>query len=294
MVFNKKKNYLVVFAFLLPSLIGMLFFNLIPIISSFFISLTRWDVIGGLPEYLGLKNYRNLLLSTEFWGAFQNTLYFIVLYIPLILVFSLIVASLLNTSYKGIKTYRTLFYLPVITSWVAGALIWEWVLNPQFGVLNTLLGYIGIQGPGWLYDEIWAMPGIVIASVWKDMGFFGLILLSGLQGIDQTYYEAAELDGATWWQKFRKITFPLLSPTIFFVVIVSVINSFQLFPQVMVMTEGGPHGSTQVMVERIYRYAFEYYKMGYATSFAWVLFIIIFTATIIQFRAQKRWVTYDS
>jgi multiple sugar transport system permease protein len=294
MVFNKKKNSFVILAFLLPSLIGMLFFNLIPILSSFFISLTKWDIIGGLPEYLGFKNYMKLLQSEEFWRTFKNTFYFIILYIPLILVTSLTVASLLNARYKGIKFYRTLFYIPVITSWVAGALIWEWVLNPQFGVVNTLLGYIGIQGPGWLYDKNWAMPGIVIASIWKDMGFFGLILLSGLQGIDTTYYEAAEIDGANWWQKFRKITFPLLSPTIFFVIIISIINSFQLFPQVMIMTEGGPHGSTQVMVERIYRYAFEYYKMGYATSFAWVLFIIIFTATLIQFRVQKRWVTYDS
>jgi multiple sugar transport system permease protein len=292
MIFSKKKR--IIIAFLLPSLVGMLFFNIIPILSSFVISLTRWDVIGGLPTFIGLENYRTLLQSEEFWRTLKNVLYFIVLYIPLILIASLMVASVLNTKYKGIKIYRTLFYIPVITSWVAGALIWEWVLNPQFGILNNILAYLGINGPGWLYDEYWAMPGIVIASVWKDMGFFGLILLAGLQGINKTYYEAAEIDGANWWQKFKKITVPLLSPTIFFVIIISIINSFQLFPQVMIMTEGGPHGSTQVMVERIYRYAFEYYKMGYATSFAWILFIIIFMATFLQFKIQKRWVTYDS
>jgi len=201
---------------------------------------------------------------------------------------------LLNNKFKGIKIYRTLYYIPVITSWVAGSLIWKIVLNPQFGVLNNLLKFIGLQGPGWLYDQSWAMPGIVLASIWKDVGFFGLILFSGLRGISPTYYEAAEIDGANSWQRFKNITLPLISPTLLFVIIISLINSFQLFPQVMIMTQGGPNGATQVMVERIYKYAFQYYKMGYASAFSWLLFIIVFAVTLVQMKLQKRWVHYES
>ena len=290
---KNSKRFTVIF-FLLPSLFGLIFFSLTPMVSSFFISLTDWDVISGSPKILGFSNYLNILQGEEFWRTLKNTLYFIVLYIPLMLLTSLSVANLLNSKYKGIAMYRAIYYIPVITSWVAGALIWRWVLSPQYGVVNTILSYIGINGPGWLYDEIWAMPGIVLASIWKDVGFFSLILLAGLQGINPTYYEAAEIDGANGWQKFRKITLPLLSPTIFFVIIISIINSFQLFPQVMIMTEGGPHGATQVMVERIYKYAFEYYKMGYASAFSWLLFIIIFIATLVQLKIQKSWVKYDT
>jgi len=294
MPFKRNGKRFIIILFLLPSLFGLNFFSLTPMVSSFFISLTDWDVISGSPKILGFSNYLNILQGEEFWRTLKNTLYFILLYIPLMLLTSLFVANLLNSKYKGITLFRAFYYIPVITSWVAGALIWKWVLSPQYGVINTILGYIGIVGPGWLYDEIWAMPGIVLASIWKDVGFFGLILLAGLQGINPTYYEAAEIDGANWWQKFRKITLPLLSPTIFFVIIISIINSFQLFPQVMIMTEGGPHGATQVMVERIYKYAFEYYKMGYASAFSWLLFIIIFIATLVQLKLQKSWVKYGT
>jgi len=290
--YGKNSTRLTIIFFLLPSLFGLIFFSIIPMISSSLISLTDWDVISGTPKFLGFNNYINILQGEEFWRTLKNTLYFIVLYIPLMLLVSLFVANLLNSKYKGIAMYRVIYYIPVITSWVAGALIWKWVLSPQYGVVNAILSYIGINGPGWLYDEIWAMPGIVLASIWKDVGFFGLIFLAGLQGIDPTYYEAAEIDGANGWQKFRKITLPLLSPTIFFVIIVSIINSFQLFPQVMIMTMGGPHGATQVMVERIYRYAFKYYKMGYASAFSWLLFLIIFIVTAFQLKIQKSWVHY--
>jgi multiple sugar transport system permease protein len=152
----------------------------------------------------------------------------------------------------------------------------------------------GITGPSWLHSKSWAMPGIVLASVWKDVGYFALIILAGLQGIDTSYYEAAEIDGANWFKKLTRITVPLVTPTLFFVTIISVINSFQLFPQVMVMTEGGPGGATQVFVERIYNYAFRYYKMGYAASYSWILFVFIFAATLIQLQLQKRWVHYES
>jgi len=289
---RKAKKRLTIMLFLLPSIGGFVFFQAFPIGFSFGLSLTDWDVLRKA-NFVGLENYRNILGSEEFWRVIRNTLYFMVLYLPLMLSVSIGVALLLNVKTRTIGIFRTIFFIPVLTSWVAAAMIWRWLLSPYYGPINAVLGFAGLQGPGWLYDTVWAMPGIVLASVWKDMGFYGLIFLAGLQSISVGYYEAAEIDGATRWQRFRKVTLPLLSPTLFFVMIISIINSFQLFPQVMIMTQGGPHGSTQVMVERIYNYAFTYYKMGYATALSWVLFAIIFVVTFFQLRMQKRWVHYD-
>jgi multiple sugar transport system permease protein len=290
-----------IFLFLLPSCIGLLIFSLIPIGYSLVISLTDWDGLNqwsfanGTPNFVGVDNYEDILGGEEFWRVLRNTLYFIILYIPLILCASIVAAVLLNNTYKGIGLYRVLFFIPVLTSWVAGALIWKWVLSDVYGPVNQLLSFVGIDGPAWLQDRLWAMPGIVMASIWKDMGFFALIMLGGLQSINPSYYEAAQIDGASLWQRFTRITLPLLSPILFFVMIICIINSFQLFPQVMIMTtDAGPYGATQVMVERIYKYAFKYYKMGYAASFSWILFLIIFIFTILQMKLQKKWVHYDS
>lgn len=287
--------------FLLPSLIGMLVFSLLPLVISAFISLTDWNGLDQLlapgmfqEHFIGLDNFKNILSSSEFWQVLGNTCYYIVLYIPIMLAASLSVAQLLSQSRKGVTAFRIIYYIPVLTSWVAASLIWKTVLSPEYGALNNLLAVFGIEGPGWLLDETWAMPAVVLVSVWKDMGFFGLILLSGMIGIDRGYYEAAELDGASAWTKFRRITLPLMTPAIFYVLIVSLINAFQLFPQIMIMTDGGPNGATQVMVERIYKYGFRYYRMGYASAFSWILFVIIMVCTFIQMKGQKRWVNYDS
>lgn len=287
--------------FLILSLIGLLIFSIFPAITSLFLSLTDWNGIDNLnsniflnEHFIGFDNYKNILTGEEFYRVLGHTLYFIVLYIPLMLAASLGIAWLLNKDYKGVGLFRVISYIPVLTSWVAASLIWKWVLSPKFGVTNNLLALIGIQGPAWLQSEQWAMPSIVLASVWKDMGFFGLIFLSGLKGIDKSYYEAAAIDGAGSWQQFRSITLPLLTPSIFFVLVTSLINSFQLFPQVMIMTDAGPNGATQVMVERIYKYGFRYYEMGYAAAFSWLLFIIIFALTNLQMKYQKTWVHYGS
>ena len=207
---------------------------------------------------------------------------------------SLGIAMLLNKKHKGTSFYRILFYIPVLTSWVAGALIWKWVLDPQYGIVNDILLKFGVEGPAWLQDKNWAMPGIVLASVWKDMGFYGLIFLGGLKSINPKHYESAQIDGAKKIQVFFKITLPMLSPMIFFALIISVINSFMIFPQVMIMTNAGPYGATQVIVERIYKYGFSYYKMGYASALSWLLFIIVFTLTYLQQKMQKQWVNYDA
>ena len=303
---KNKYNFTRALPFLLPSLIGFLLFSLVPIFISMTLSLTQWNGLtrlnifnGGFltlvkDQFVGIENFKLIFTTEEFWRVLRNTGYYIVLYIPLMLITSLAVAGILNVNLKGITVFRVMYYIPVLTSWVAGALIWKWVLSPEYGAINNLLGLIGIDGPGWLQDKTWAMPGIVIASIWKDMGFFGLILLGGLKSIDPSYYEAAGMDGASKFQKYWYITLPLLSPVTFFVIIVSVINSFQLFPQVMIMTEGGPSGSTQVIVERIYRYGFEYFKMGYGIAYSWILSMIIFIFTYFQFKVQKKWVHYDS
>lgn len=296
---SKLKKRLIIFAFLLPSLAGLIVFSIIPIIYSFLISFTdwnglnRWNLNEGVPNLIGIQNYVEILKSEEFWKVLGNTFTFIILYIPLIIIMSILAAVLLNQKKRGVGIFRVVYFIPVLTSWVAASLIWKWLLSKDYGPVNQLLSFVGIDGPAWLQDPFWAMPGIVIASVWKDLGYFSLILLGGLQGINPTYYEAAQIDGANAFRKLMHITIPLLTPILFFVMIISIISSFQLFPQVMIMTDAGPYGSTQVMVERIYRYSFNYHKMGYASSFSWILFIIIFVFTLVQLRLQKKWVHYD-
>ena len=286
--------------FMLPSIVGMIVFSLLPIVISIVVSLTDWSGLDKLnaqtlgERLCGLENYGAILRSVEFWNVLGHTVYYIVLYIPLVLVMSLFIASILNRNMRGIGVFRVLYYIPVLTSWVAASLIWKWVLSPQYGVINQLLGYLGVRGPEWLTDKFWAMPAIVLASVWKDMGFYGLFLLSGLKAIDTGYYEAAQMDGAGKVRQFFSITLPLLTPSMFFCVIMALINAFQLFPQVQIMTEGGPNGATQVMVERIYTYGFKYFRMGYAAAYSWLLFVIIFVLTLVQMKLQKRWVYYES
>lgn len=286
--------------FMLPSIVGMIVFSFLPIVISIVVSLTDWNGLDKLnaqtlgERLCGLENYGAILRSVEFWNVLGHTVYYIVLYIPLVLVMSLFIASILNRNMRGIGIFRVLYYIPVLTSWVAASLIWKWVLSPQYGVINQLLGYLGVRGPEWLTDKFWAMPAIVLASVWKDMGFYGLFLLSGLKAIDTGYYEAAQMDGAGKVRQFFSITLPLLTPSIFFCVIMALINAFQLFPQVQIMTEGGPNGATQVMVERIYTYGFKYFRMGYAAAYSWLLFVIIFVLTLVQMKLQKRWVYYES
>jgi multiple sugar transport system permease protein len=272
---------------------GYLLFSLIPMVAAIGLSFSSWDIIGGSPEFVGLDNYFKIFGTEEFYRVILNTGKYIAMYIPMILISSMTLAVLFNSKVKGIGIFRVLLFIPVLTSWIAGAMIWRTALSTQYGLINNILLTVGIQGPGWLTDPKWAMFSIVLVSVWKDMGFFSLILFGGLRNIDQSLYEAARIDGANRWQMFWSVTFPLVSPTLFFVLITTLINSFQLFPQVMVMTDGGPLGSTQVMVERIYKYGFRYYEMGYASALAVVLFIIIVVVTLVQLKLQKKWVYYE-
>ena len=291
---NSLRKYFWVIFFISPSLVGLMVFMILPMLASLGLTFMDWDPL--LPtrfNFAGLKNYQLLLQDKTFFSALYHTLYFIAGYIPLVLTFGLGVATLLNQKLKGLAVFRGAFFIPVVSAWVAVALLWTWIFNPQYGLLNYLLGLVSIQGPAWLFDPNWAMPAIIITSVWKDIGFISILFLTGLQNIPDEYYEAASMDGAGVIQKFLKITLPLLGPTTFFALIISLINSFQVFDQVYIMTGGGPAGATTVLVERIVNHAFRYGRMGYAATISWALFLLVFTVTLFQTRLQKRWVSYE-
>lgn len=274
--------------FLGPSLLGLAMFLLGPVIASLGLSFTSWDLLTP-PEFVGLRNFRRLIGDAEFWAALRHTLTFLGGYIPLVMAAGLLVAVALNSRIPARNLFRAVYFLPVVASWVAVALVWKWLLNPAYGLVNNSLAQVGIQGPAWLFDPAWAMFAVILTSVWKDTGFVMVILLAGLQGIPREYYEAASIDGATGAQRLWHITLPLLSPALFFALSISLINSFQVFDQVYVMTGGGPAGSTTVLVERIVKNAFSFSRMGYASSMSWVLFVLIFLTTVVFSRLQRRW-----
>ncbi len=280
--------------FLAPSLIGLIVFCLIPILSSLCFSLMDYDLLGGTMRYIGFRNFERILTGREFPQVMAHTLTYLALYLPLILVLSLAQGMLLNHSFRGRGVFRAVFYTPVITSWVAAAVVWQWMLSGKYGLLNQMLQAIGVTGPAWLSSKDWAMPGVVIAAVWKDTGYYALMVLSALKSIDPSYYEAAAIDGASAPRRFFGITLPLLSPTLFLLIVINVIYGLQVFDSVFIMTDGGPGGATTVFLERIYKYAFSQYKMGMASAYSWILFILIIAFTIVQFWLQKKWVNYDA
>jgi multiple sugar transport system permease protein len=282
---------LVALLFVAPSLVPLLLFMVGPMVASGGISLLSWDLLSPA-KWVGTANYRLLLHDEDFHRALLHTLAFIAAYLPLVLVGGLALALALNQRLRGLGWFRTVYFLPVVTSWVVVALIWKWLLNPGTGLVNQALGLVGIAGPGWWVDPNWAMPSIVLASAWKDVGFVMVILLAGLQAIPEEYYEAAALDGQGRWGRFRHVTLPLLTPAIFFVVVISLINNFQVFDQVWVMTGGGPADSTTVVMQQVVKNAFSFGRMGYAAAMSWILFAVILAVTLVQLRLQRRWVNY--
>jgi len=273
--------------FLGPSLVGVAVFLLGPILASLGLSFAHWDLLTA-PTWAGLRNFRELVADPEFWAALRHTLTFLSGYIPLVMGVGLLVALALNGSLPGRNAFRAVYFLPVVMSWVAVALVWRWLLNPYYGLLNNLLAAVGIQGPAWLFDPTWAMVSVILTSVWKDAGFVMAILLAGLQSIPQSYYEAAKIDGATGPQRLWFVTLPLLAPAFYFALSISLISSFQVFDQVYVLTGGGPAGATTVLVERIVKNAFAFGRMGYASAMSWALFVLIFAITVAFSRIQRR------
>ena len=280
------------YLFVAPLIVGLIVFTYGPVVASFGLSFTKGDYIS-TPEWIGLDNYRALLDDKLFWQSMRNTLYYVIGVVPAGMVLSLLLALAMNQKLRGIVFFRTIFFLPTITSSVAISLMWLWIYNPEFGALNFLLRQMGIKGPAWLSTPEWAMPAVMIMAVWRGLGYNMLIYLAGLQGIPDIYYEAAEIDGAGTWAKFWNITVPLLSPTTFMLLILGLIGAFQVFEYTYVMTQGGPVYATLTLVLHVYNNAFRSFQMGYASALAYVLFFILLGLTIIQFRLQKRWVHYE-
>ncbi|WP_354570118.1 sugar ABC transporter permease [Glaciihabitans sp. UYNi722] len=262
-------------------------FMLLPIIIAGVVSLSDYAVVGSA-NWVGFDNYVRIWRDPFFWIALRNTTYYTVLYVPLGLVVALGTALLLNRNAGVIRVYRTLFYIPVISSTVATATIWYWLLNPQKGLINVALGWVGINGPAWLYDSKWAMPAIVFMSVWAGFGANMIIFLGGLQGVSPDLKEAARLDGANAWQVFRFVITPALRRTTFLVSTLLIIGAFQVFDQAYVLTKGGPGNSTITMVYYIYNKGFGSLEMGYASALSFVLFVIILVFSVLNSRLTNR------
>jgi multiple sugar transport system permease protein len=288
------------YAFVAPWLVGFVLFTLGPVLASLYLSFCRYDLLTP-PKWVGLRNIVELVTDPVFWISLKNTLYYSALVVPGTLVMSLGLAMLLNTGVRGTTFFRAVYYLPALTAGVATSLLWRWIFNPQLGLFNMFLNWVGLPGPEWLTSLRWAMPAIIIMSIWGGVAGPMLIYLAGLQGIPQHLYEAAAIDGASRWQMFRHVTLPMLSPTIFFNLIMAIIGSFQVFTTVFVMTAntaasqepGGPANSTMVYVLYLYQTGFRYLAMGKACAMAWILFLIILGLTLWNYRMSQRWVHYD-
>lgn len=282
---NERAGYL----FILPSLIHLFVFLLIPLVFSLYLSFTDWRGTNFYnAPFIGFDNYEFMMGDRRWWNAVGNSAYYTILAVPLGMIISLGIALVMNQKLRGVYIFRTLFFMPVISSWVAVSVIWITLLDPQAGIVNYVLQAIGLPEINWLGDPASAMPSLVLITIWKGAGFNMVIWLAGLQAIPQELYEAAAIDGANSWQSFWRVTLPLLKPTSFFLAITGVIGSFQVFSSVYVITGGGPRGSTDVAVHRIYLRAFESFDMGYAAALAWVLFIIIFFFTLLQVWYMRR------
>lgn len=280
-IFNKQDYAGLIF--ILPALLGTIIFIIIPVICSFGLSFAKWDLLNSI-QFVGFLNYTELFKDGLFYKILLNTIVFALATSILGVIIPLILASILNSKIRGSEFYKTAYFLPFITPMVVVGIVWAWIFDPNIGLLNQVL-HIHIN---WLYDSKFAMPALIIVSVWKLIGYNMIIFLSSLSAISQSMFEAAKIDGANAYQTFKNVTIPLLSPTIFFVVIVTAISSFQVFDLIYLMTEGGPFDSTNVLVYAIYKNAFEYFDVGKASAIAYVLFVIILVLTLIQWHYRKK------
>lgn len=292
MINRKVKNLLTAYAFLLPNFIGFLIFTLIPIVCSMGLSFMEWDSSNPM-VFVGFDNFKRLVTDETFKISLGNTVYYSIFTVPLTMAAALGLALILNQKMKGINLFRTVFFFPHVASLVAIAVVWNLLFHPTLGPINNILRFLGVQNPpGWTASIQWAMPVIIIVSIWKSMGYYMILYLSGLQAIPGELYEAAEMDGANAFQRFKNITLPMLTPTTFFVSIMLTIACFKVFDLISVMTNGGPGRATNVLVYDIYNTAFVNYEFGYASAISMILFIIVLAITVVQFRAEKKWVSY--
>lgn len=293
---RRSKSNLIGWCFLLPSFLGFLLFRFLPIVCTGILGFTDWNLVSGLSgiRFNGLDNFFQIAKDKTFWLAFKNTFLFVLGSVPATIIFAIILAVILNDRVFCRNGIRLMIYLPYISSLVAVSVVWLNLFSPSYGPINTVLMSLGIKNPPpWLTSSQWALPSLVIISIWQSVGYYMVIFVAGLQGISPSYYEAAKIDGASNLCCFFKITIPMLTPTLFFVMITSIINSFQNFTLVNVMTEGGPGKSTQVLVFYVFRLVIKYSKVGYACAVSVILFIILFIITAIQLGFQKKWVHFE-
>jgi ABC-type sugar transport systems, permease components len=286
------KSNAIAYSFILPNLLGFAIFTLVPMVFALGLSFMTWD--GAHPiAFAGLKNFQRMLHDETFRISFLNTLWFVLGTVPTTLVFSLGLAVLLNREFRGRNFYRAAFFFPYVASLVAVSVVWNMMFHPTMGPVNNLLRSLGVVNPPrWSASTQWALPTVIMASIWKNIGYYMIIYLAALQGIPRELYEAARIDGANGWQSFRKITLPQLSPATFFVTMMLTISSFKVFDLIYVMTMGGPGRATNVLVYTIYDSAFVAFDFGYSSAIAMVLFIMVLGITLLQFRMEKKWVAY--
>lgn len=282
------------YCYLAPWAVGFLAFVAGPTVASLFLSFANYDIVH-VPTFVGLQNYtRAFAGDPQFWPSLLKTFYFAGAYVPLTIAASLMLALFLNRSFRGISFFRAIYFLPSLVPVVATTVIWVWILNPQVGLVNYLLGLIGITGPGWLGTVEWAIPSLILLSLWRSAGGETmLIFLAGLQGVPRELYEAAGLDGAGGWQRFRHVTVPLISPTILFNLILGIIGGLKVFTTAFVATQGGPAYATWFYALNIYAQAFQFFQMGYASCLAWIFLVVVLILTYLQFRTSSRWVYYE-
>ncbi len=287
----RKKEIIAGYLFAAPWIIGFLSFTLYPMIMSIIYSLSDYNILES-PKFVGFKNYQNIFQDQLFYTSLGNTVYYVIVGVPLGILVGLLIALLLNKDVKGVAGFRTMFYMPSIVPLVANTILWVWMFNPDYGLLTNVVRFFGMKPPGWLSDPAVAKNSLILMSLWSA-GSGMIIYLAGLKNIPTVYYEAAEVDGANAFRKFFTITLPLLSPTLFYQLIMGLIGGFQIFTQAFIMTAGGPNDATLFYVFYLFNNAFKFWKMGYSAALAWILFIIIFALTAVNFIVSKYWVNYD-
>jgi multiple sugar transport system permease protein len=287
----KLRRNVVGWLFILPWVLGFVVFTLGPFLASFWLSFTSWELIGPA-EWVGTQNFGTLFTQDQrFAKTLFNSVYYTVFHVPLTMMLAFFIAILLNEQVKGRAFFRTAFYLPSVSAGVGTMLLWVWLLNGD-GLVNYFLGFLGIPGPNWLGSTTWAMPALILMSLW-ELGGTMIIYLAGLQAIPQHLYEAVAIDGGGAWAKLRHVTLPQMTPSIFFTMIIGIIGSLQVFSAAFVMTEGGPADATLFYLLYLYYQAFRYFRMGYASAMAWMLFLLILALTLIQLYLARRWVYYE-
>lgn len=290
----RRREALEGYLYLLPWLLGFVIFTAGPMLVSLYLSFTEYRVTSA-PVFIGLENYTTAFFEDDlFWSSLGRTFYFALVSVPIGLIGSLLLAMLLNQGLRGTSIFRTVFFLPGLTPIVATALVWTILLQPETGLINYALRLLQIEGPKWFGSVQWAIPGLILMTTWRTLGSNRMIIfLAGLQGVPDSLYDAASIDGANSWQRFINVTLPMISPTLFFNLVLGIIGALQVFAAAMIATKGGPARATWFYALHVYSQAFEYFEMGYGSALAWLFLLVMLAFTFIQFRASSRWVYYE-